>query len=375
MSEASSDARRSPGVGRRRNRRSGLRHWWPLERDLSRHYVTVAGRRMSYVTGGCGEAVLLIHGIGSDASVWRHTLPALVPHFTVYAPDLLGCGLSDKPVMDYTVEALARSLADLLDSLGIERAHIIGHSLGGGVALMFQNLYPGRVERLALVASGGLGSELHWLLRINALPGAEGLLRVLTDSPRIPSVNLAPQRRRRAAALRDAYGAEMPTVLRRLRDPRARRAFVRMARAVSDLQGQRLTALPHLATIEAPVLVVWGARDGVLPVAHGRHAVELLQRGHLLILPTSAHRPQVDDPERFNEAILDFLMADDWPPTSEDTFADWRSLLPRRKRRITSARVAVAVAAVGLAASAGLRYAPRSTRRAALSALHLRRAS
>lgn len=373
MGDASNDRLILTGARRRRARRPAIRQWSPHDQGLSRHYLTVADGRISYVTGGRGEPVLLIHGIGSDASIWRHTLRALAPHFTVYAPDLLGCGLSDKPAIDYTVEALARSLAGFLDALGIERAHVVGHSLGGGVALVLHMLYPARVDRLALVSSGGLGRELHWLLRINALPGVERVLRVLADPrSRMPSVSLALQRRH-VAALRDAYDAEMPTVLHRLRDPRARRAFVRMARSVADLQGQTVTALPHLATIEGPVLVVWGARDGILPVAHGYRAVELLRRGHLYVLPASAHRPQVDEPDRFNDAMLDFLTAAEWPPALDDAESGVvAARIPRPRRRITSARVAVALAAVGLAA--GWRYAPRSTRRAALSALHLRRA-
>jgi pimeloyl-ACP methyl ester carboxylesterase len=314
-------------------------------------------------------------------------LPALAPHFAVYAPDLLGCGLSEKPATDYSIETLARGVVALMDALGVERASVIGHSLGGGVALMLHRLYPERVGRLALVSSGGLGRELHWLLRINALPGAEGVLRVLSD-PRstMPSVSLALQRRR-MRALRAAYDAEMPTVLHRLRDPRARRAFVRMARAVSDLKGQTSSALSHLPTIECPVLVVWGGRDGILPVAHGHEAARLLRRGHLRVLPASAHRPQVDEPDAFNEIVLDFLSTSEWPPEESDGAGGEIALVPAQalvtahtngRRRLVgsrSARMAVALAAVGLAAGAGWRYAPRSTRVAMRHTLRARRAS
>src|SRR5579884_1884616 len=213
----------APRRGRRiRAASPSLAPWEPEQIGMERRTVLAGGHRVSYLTGGSGFPVVLIHGIGSDATIWRHTLHALAPHFTVYAPDLLGCGLSDKPDITYTIDELAASVSDFMDAAGIERAHIIGHSLGGGVALKLHTLQPERFARLGLVASGGLGRELHWLLRINALPGADGVLRVLTDPrSRMPSVSLALQRRH-MQALRDAYDAEMPTILHRLRDPRAR---------------------------------------------------------------------------------------------------------------------------------------------------------
>src|SRR5262249_28490217 len=146
-------------------------------------------------------------------------------------------------------------------------------------------------------------------------------------------------------------------------------AFVEMARSVADLHGQTVSALPYLAHIAAPVLVVWGARDGILPVAHGRRAVRLLQRGYLHVLPASAHRPQIEEPERFNRVLLDFLWAEVWPPTAANREAyqpesthTRRGPVTRYVARVSSRRMVVALAAVGLVAGAGLRYAPRTWR-------------
>src|SRR5262249_32005978 len=150
--------------GRRVNH--GAPAWAPGSEGFSRQSVLVGSYRMSYVTGGQGMPVLLLHGIGSGCSVWRHTPVALAPHLRRYALDLLGCGASEKPPIDYSIETLARSVGAFTETLGIQRAHIIGHSLGGGVALRFHTLFPERVERLVLVASGGLGRELHWIIRI-----------------------------------------------------------------------------------------------------------------------------------------------------------------------------------------------------------------
>jgi pimeloyl-ACP methyl ester carboxylesterase len=345
--------------------------WLPETEGFVRRWVVVVGLRVSYVTGGSGAPLLLIHGIGSESSVWRWTMQSLAARFTVYAVDLPGCGESDKPAMDYTISMLAQTLGAFTKALGIERMHVIGHSLGGGVALQFHAYYPERVTRLVLVASGGLGRELHWILRINALPGAHSVLRVLSDPrSRMPSLGRAMERRR-MQALRAAYDAQMPTVLHRLRDPRARAAFVAMARAVSDLHGQTISALPHLPQIDVPTLLIWGARDGILPMAHGLRAVDLLRHGHLHVLPRSSHRPQMDDPAAFNAAVLTFLEAKEWPPTERISLAPDAARLdilkrsPRRRR----ARMALAVAAVSLAAGAGWRYAPRSWRRAPMRPL------
>ncbi len=351
----------------------GAVRWLPEESGLVRRSVIVNGFRLSYVTGGCGDPVLLIHGIGSDASVWRATLPALAERFTVYAVDLLGCGESDKPRVAYTVGLMARILGAFTEALGLERLHVVGHSLGGGIALQFHAFYPERVTRLALVSSGGLGRELHWILRINALPGANGVLRIISDPrSRMPSFSKVMERRS-MRTLQAVYDAEMPTVLHRLRDRDARAAFVTMARAVSDLHGQVSSALPHLPSIEVPTLLIWGGRDGILPVTHGLAAVRLLKRGHLHVLPTSRHRPQVEQPAAFNAMLLTFLRAEEWPPeeqlslASEDAWRDPRLRDPRlRDPRLRGGhrtrQVALALAAMSLAAGAGWRYAPKSWR-------------
>jgi len=338
--------------------------------------VMAGGHRLSYVTGGSGEPVLLIHGIGSEAAVWRASLPALAEHFTVYAVDLLGCGESEKPRVAYTVGLLARSVGAFTQALGLERLHVVGHSLGGGVALQFHALYPERVARLALVSSGGLGRELHWILRINSLPGATSVLRVISDPrSRMPSFSKAMQRRS-MRRLQAVYDAEMPTVLQRLRDRDARAAFVATARAVSDLHGQTMSALPYLPSIEVPTLLIWGGRDSILPVTHGLDAVYLLKRGHLHVLPRSRHRPQMEQPAAFNAMLLRFLHAAVWPPEEIVSLASeepWRE--PRAVNGHRTRRVALALAAMSLAAGAGWRYAPRSWRPWTPGSLRRRRAA
>jgi len=120
--------------------------------------------------------ILLVHGMARDSTTWRFVLPALAERFTVIAPDLVGHGESEKPRGDYSLGAFASGVRDLLLALGHERATVVGHSFGGGVAMQFAYQFPEHCERLVLVSSGGLGDDVNLLLRLLTLPGAELVL-------------------------------------------------------------------------------------------------------------------------------------------------------------------------------------------------------
>jgi len=142
----------------------------------------VHGHRVRYRSAGSGPVLVLVHGITSTSATWAGVLPYLAERFTVVAPDLLGHGDSAKPRGDYSLGAHASGIRDLLVALGHERATMVGHSLGGGVAMQFAYQFPERCERLVLVDSGGLGQEVSVLLRAATLPGAEFVLPLLVDS-------------------------------------------------------------------------------------------------------------------------------------------------------------------------------------------------
>src|SRR5215207_5543627 len=146
------------------------------------HEVVLHGHRVSYRTAGSGPVVLLVHGITGTSEQWADGAPTLAERFTVVAPDLLGHGQSAKPRGDYSLGAYAASLRDLLIVLGHRRATVVGHSLGGGIAMQFSYEYPVFCERLVLVDSGGLGPEVHPLLRAATLPGSEWVLPLVAHS-------------------------------------------------------------------------------------------------------------------------------------------------------------------------------------------------
>ena len=137
--------------------------------------IVVDGDRVVYRIAGRGPLLLLMHGMAGSSETWRHVMPALATRFTVLAPDLLGQGGSDKPRGEYSLGAHANTLRDLLDALGHERATVVGHSLGGGVAMQFAHQFPERCERLVLVDSGGLGREVTFYLRMLTVPGFESV--------------------------------------------------------------------------------------------------------------------------------------------------------------------------------------------------------
>ena len=143
-------------------------------------YVMLHGHRVAYRVAGdpALPVVLLIHGITSSSAAWDAVIPALAERTHVIAPDLLGHGDSDKPSGDYSLGSFASGLRDLLDCLGHERVTVVGHSLGGGVAMQFAYQYPERCERVVLVSSGGLGRDVSWALRAATLPGADLVLPI-----------------------------------------------------------------------------------------------------------------------------------------------------------------------------------------------------
>src|SRR4051794_36290078 len=122
---------------------------------FERHELELHGQRVSYRVAGSGPALLLLHGIANSSETWARVAPLLSDRFTVIAPDLLGHGESAAPRGDYSLGAHASGARDVATSLGHDRVTVVGHSLGGGIAMQFAYQFPERTERLVLVSSGG----------------------------------------------------------------------------------------------------------------------------------------------------------------------------------------------------------------------------
>ena len=289
------------------------------------------GHEVIYRMAGTGPPVVLIHGMINSSRHWAAVAERLAVDHTVIAPDLIGHGDSATPRGDYSIGAHAAAIRDLLAALGVRSATIVGHSLGGGVAMQFFWQFPERVERLVLISSGGLGPRVSPLLRIAALPGASPAL-ALAARPRVVNgiAALADGLERRGSE-KAVYLDAVARALRPLQGEGSRRAFLQTLRGVIDARGQRVSAVDRLYLLGAvPTLVVWGERDRTIPLEHGRAAHEAIPHSRFETLPGAAHFPHLEDPEGLADVLEDFLATTE--PYALDA-ADWEELLDSRTVR------------------------------------------
>ncbi len=275
--------------------------------------ITVHGHAVSYAESGVesgGPVVVLVHGIASQATHWQAVMERLGQSCHVIAPDLLGHGRSAKPRGDYSLGAHACGIRDLLAALGHDRISLVGHSLGGGIAMQFAYQFPERVQRLALISSGGLGKEVSVFLRAATLPGADLILPLLTGS----WVRWTGAQGRRLLGLAHV---PVPTGLQEclagfgsLSDRDSRAAFVHTARSVLDPAGQRVDARDRLyLAADLPLLVVWGRKDAIIPVAHGESLAESVPSTTLEVFEQSGHFPHLTEPDRLAEVLARWVRA------------------------------------------------------------------
>ena len=234
-------------------------------------------------------------------------MPRLAVDHDVIAPDLLGHGESAKPLGDYSPGAFASGLRDLLALLEVPSATIVGHSYGGGVAMQLAYQHPELVDRLVLVGSGGLGREVTWALRALALPGVEYVMPLGFSKPLIGAATEIGRLLGRFD-IRSPLVSELWRGYSSLADAPSRQAFVRTMRGVIDVGGQTVSATDRLyLAARVPTLIVWGERDLIVPVAHGRAAHQAIASSRLEVLSGLGHFPHVEDPDRFNDVLVDFL--------------------------------------------------------------------
>ena len=271
---------------------------------IAQRWVSVDGITVHYVTAGDGPPLLLLHGLGASHLVWQSNIVPLAEQYTVIAPDLPGHGDSDKPRMDYSVGAGVRLVAGFLEAVGVSQlVGLVGNSLGGMLALRAAVALPTLTQSLVLVDSGGLGRELPLAVRLLTVPflgeimrhpklgGSRFVLKSVFYDPSKVSPDLADQ-------LRHIWAM-----------PGAREAVLRALRHAATLRGLRreLMLLGALRELSMPLLIVWGARDRVIPVAHARAAAQQARDVRLEIIPQCGHWPQMEAPEVFNPLLMEFL--------------------------------------------------------------------
>jgi 4,5:9,10-diseco-3-hydroxy-5,9,17-trioxoandrosta-1(10),2-diene-4-oate hydrolase len=268
-------------------------------------YIQVGHVNIRYwAEGEKGSAIVFIHGIGGCVEAWLSSFTALSSNHRVYAMDLMGQGLSEKPLtISYKINEFSQFIKNFMGALKIEHAHIIGHSLGGAISTRLTIMQPNLVDKLVLVSSGGLGKSISTALRICTVPflgefftrpnysGTEQSLKALVADPAVITKEVVD------------LNYKMSSL------PGAQQAFLRILRAnINPLLGQISGANTHeLGTIKNPVLVIWGKQDPTIPVTHANTAADHLPNVHIQVFDKCGHMPMLEHPQEFNALLKDFL--------------------------------------------------------------------
>jgi len=271
-------------------------------------YIEVESVKTRYwALGDEGTTVILIHGIGAAVESWALNIHALAEHHRVYALDLVGFGYSDKPPARYSYSYLSQFVADFMKAQAVAQASLVGHSLGGGVALKLAIQHPEKVEKLVLVGSTGLGREAPLFFRLSSLPivgefltrpsrkGTAQFLRECFYDPAMVTEEMIEQ----------SYGLDSL--------PGAQETYLSTVRAIANIFGGREGVIrgfvDNLGKITAPTLIVWGKQDRILPVAHGHVAEERIAGAQFHIFEECGHVPPMEKAEAFNALVSEFLVS------------------------------------------------------------------
>jgi 2-hydroxymuconate-semialdehyde hydrolase len=255
--------------------------------------VSAARLQTAYLTAGSGEPVLLLHGASSVGITWYPVIGPLSGHFCVIAPDIIGYGESDKPSAPYDLSYYCAWLAGFLDALGVQRAHVVGHSQGGAIALQFVLDHPARVDRLVLVDSAALGGGAP-LRVVFAM-----LCYSLFPSP-TTGLWLTRYLVHNVQSIDPALGDYMNQVTE---VPGGWRTLLK-TRTHSGIPPQQL------GKIAQQTLIIWGEDDRLFGLDHAKAAARAMPHARLHVLPQAGHAAFFDQPQQFNDMLLDFLRGD-----------------------------------------------------------------
>jgi pimeloyl-ACP methyl ester carboxylesterase len=310
---------------------------------LTRHLTRVSGVHLHWAEAGRGRPTILLHGVCDSHRAWRKVVPALSRSRRLLMPDLPGHGLSDRPDAPYTVDWYGWMVGAWIDSLGLRSFDLVGHSYGGGVAQMLLLTHAGRIDRLALVGSGGLGHEVSFALRLwSALRSAERVAQPLVArGTRVALASLLPGS--------DPEDVDFMSWMNAM--PGTGRALSRTVQAAIDWKGQKLQFFDRAA--ELPRLLprmalFWGNRDPIIPVEHAKALVARAEHITLTEFEGCGHWPQLEQPEAFAVALSAFLGDPAWARarlrdvTPIPALPRWRRLLRALWRWLRSRLAALA---------------------------------
>jgi pimeloyl-ACP methyl ester carboxylesterase len=267
-------------------------------------YVTVKGIKIRYLVMGSGPPALLLHGFGGFLETWALNIPPLSKLYQVYAIDLPGHGLSDKPESGYTSAFAIEYAAGIMEALGIKHANLIGHSLGGAISINIALSLPERVSKLVLVNSAGLSRTIPWLYRLSSLPGLGKILVSLAVGPTLERSNK-----------RLFYNSPvlpegmLDDVLANSSRSGVRGTLLRILQHNVGFRGPRPEAIliDKLPPLRVPTLFIHGAQDKLFPLEHVREAFSMVPNSRVRIFDQCGHCPHIEKIVEFNETVMAFL--------------------------------------------------------------------
>jgi len=266
--------------------------------------ITANGTTIAWSEAGSGPPLVLLHGLGASHRTWRLVAPALERRFHVFMVDLPGHGHSDRPDAGYTLPWYAETVSAWMDAVGLERSHFCGHSFGGGVAQWLLLHDRARVDRLALLAAGGLGREVTAALRLATTPLAAAILE-----SRYFGALTRPVMRWLSRSLDPSEFVEIDRLAALNAAPNSGVAFRRTVSGCIGIGGQRVQTWDHIGDIESlpPLALFWGERDAILPVHHAHEAARRLENVSVTLYPRCGHFVHLEAPQSFASDLTSFL--------------------------------------------------------------------
>ncbi|MBI2831131.1 MAG: alpha/beta hydrolase [Chloroflexi bacterium] len=275
-----------------------------LVEKIGTQYIDVNGVRVRCMEAGTEAPVLLLHGFGECADVWVFSLENLSKHFKVYAVDLPGHGLSDKPKLDYSLPAGARFVADLMQALGLERVSIVGHSISGLMGLQVAMDSPEMIDRLVLVDTMGLNARTSLLYRLCTLP-------IIGEILIMPNIKAGLKRGMKRSFHNPDFITDEIVELNYgyLKMPGAKRAMLSIIRNGVSLKGPApgVVVAEKLHQIKTPTLFIHGAQDRVVPLMYAEEASRVMPSATLKVINECGHCPHLEKPDEFCEEVIAFL--------------------------------------------------------------------
>jgi pimeloyl-ACP methyl ester carboxylesterase len=259
-------------------------------------FATIYGAKIRYLEAGSGPVVILLHGLGGDASNWAATIGPLSEKYRVIVPDQIGFGRSDKPMINYRIGTLVDFLDALYKELKIERASLVGNSLGGWTAAAFTLAHPEKVDRLALVDAAGfaltgdVNPRALNALSPSTIEGAKQILHQIFYNKQVYAS--------------DAAAASMLTRRMMAGDGYTIQRFIDSIVNGEDVLDKRLSAIKH------PTIIIWGREDLLTPLALGERFKKEINGSELFIIEKCGHVPQLEKAAEFNAALMRFLGGD-----------------------------------------------------------------